>query len=90
LLYAIARENVFIYAILAILLFSARKNISPAPTPIPSPIPATINVDIKKLEQAILALNNEIIKMRTEAEWKSEARSGGLRYITNFDAFISR
>jgi len=32
---------------------------------------------IKKLEKAILALNNEINRMRTETEWKSEIRSQG-------------
>ena len=30
------------------------------------------------LEKAILALSNEVQKMRTEAEWRSEARSQGL------------
>ncbi|RHZ45923.1 hypothetical protein Glove_642g36 [Diversispora epigaea] len=47
-----------------------------------SPLPASNSCydrskNKKKLEQAILALNNEIIKMRTETEWKSEARSAG-------------
>ncbi|CAG8452878.1 10229_t:CDS:2, partial [Ambispora gerdemannii] len=46
-------------------------------TPSPAPIPATADQKIRKLEQAVLALNNEIVKMHTEAEWKSEARSGG-------------
>ena len=33
---------------------------------------------IKQLEAAILILNNEITRMRTETKWRSEARSGGL------------
>ncbi|CAG8616045.1 4449_t:CDS:2 [Ambispora leptoticha] len=32
---------------------------------------------IQKLEKAILTLNNEINRMRTETEWKSEIRSQG-------------
>ncbi|CAJ0749618.1 14570_t:CDS:2 [Entrophospora sp. SA101] len=46
----------------------------PAQTPISPPVDQTI---YKKLEKAILTLNNEINKMRTEAEWRSEARIGG-------------
>ncbi|CAJ0754483.1 21858_t:CDS:2, partial [Entrophospora sp. SA101] len=45
----------------------------PAQTPISPPVDQTI---YKKLEKAILTLNNEINKMRTEAEWRSEARIG--------------
>ena len=31
----------------------------------------------KNIEKAILALNNEISKMRTESEWKSETQTLG-------------
>jgi len=40
--------------------------------------PPPVDPTIQKLKQDILSLHNEINKMRTEAEWKSEARSGGL------------
>ena len=73
LFYAIAGENVFIYVVLAIVLFSVRTASSPL-TSITPPVDPTI----QKLKQDILSLHNEINKMRTEAEWKSEARSGGL------------
>jgi hypothetical protein len=33
---------------------------------------------IKQLEAAILILNNEITRMRTEAKWKNDVRSIGL------------
>ena len=36
---------------------------------------------IQKLEKAILTLNNEINRMRTEIEWKSEIRSQGNSFI---------
>ncbi|RHZ80951.1 hypothetical protein Glove_130g107 [Diversispora epigaea] len=39
----------------------------------PTPISATADQNIKKLEKAILALNNDINRMRTESKWKSEA-----------------
>ncbi|RHZ54946.1 hypothetical protein Glove_421g116 [Diversispora epigaea] len=86
-LYTIAGENVTMYAFLGILLFLIRKNISPAPTP--TPIPATADQKIKKLEQAFLSLQNEINKMRTEVEWRSEARSGGQASITSFSSEYS-
>ncbi|CAG8711176.1 13762_t:CDS:2 [Acaulospora colombiana] len=79
LLYAIVGENVFNYVVLAILLFSVRKTSSP-PTSITPPVDPTI----QKLKQDILSLQNEINKMRTEAEWKSEARSGGQASATSY------
>ena len=61
--------HTIIYIIPAIAFIYLRKNImSPQ---IPS------DPSIKKLEKAILALNNEINRMRTETEWKSEIRSQG-------------
>ena len=39
------------------------------------------NPSIQKLEKAILTLNNEINRMRTEIEWKSEIRSQGNSFI---------
>ena len=74
LLYAIVGGNVFNYVVLAILLFSVRKTTSSPPTSIIPPVDPTI----QKLKQDILSLQKEINKMRTETEWKSEARSGGL------------
>ncbi|CAG8518287.1 14663_t:CDS:2 [Ambispora leptoticha] len=52
---------------------------SSPPTPITPPVDPTI----QKLQQDILSLQNEINKMRTEAEWKSEARSGGQASATS-------
>ncbi|CAJ0759805.1 11596_t:CDS:2 [Entrophospora sp. SA101] len=46
----------------------------PASTPISPPVDQII---YKKLEKAILALNNEINKMCTEAKWRSGAQIGG-------------
>ncbi|CAH1770219.1 1225_t:CDS:2, partial [Entrophospora sp. SA101] len=37
----------------------------------------------KNIEKAILALNNEISKMRTESEWKSETQTLGCTSITS-------
>ncbi|CAJ0649996.1 1923_t:CDS:2 [Entrophospora sp. SA101] len=37
----------------------------------------------KNIEKAILVLNNEISKMRTESEWKSETQSLGCASITS-------
>ncbi|CAJ0768922.1 8991_t:CDS:2, partial [Entrophospora sp. SA101] len=37
----------------------------------------------KNIEKTILALNNEISKMRTESEWKSETQSLGRASITS-------
>ncbi|CAJ0755953.1 189_t:CDS:2, partial [Entrophospora sp. SA101] len=37
----------------------------------------------KNIEKAILALNNEISKMRTESEWKSETQTLGRASITS-------
>ncbi|RHZ61836.1 hypothetical protein Glove_345g72 [Diversispora epigaea] len=50
-----------------------------SPAPAPTPIPITIDPVTQKLKQDILALQNKIAQMETEAEWKSEARSRGLR-----------
>ncbi|CAG8811524.1 24805_t:CDS:2, partial [Dentiscutata erythropus] len=60
------------YAFLAILLFFVRRNKSPAPTP--TPIPVTINTDIDELKQDMLAIKNEIVRMQSDAEWRSEVR----------------
>ena len=37
----------------------------------------SIDSNTKKIEKTILALSNEVNKMRTESEWKSETRSQG-------------
>ena len=79
-LHTIARENVTMYAILAILLFIIRKNMyaSPAPRPIQNQILTTINADIKDLKRDMLALKNDMNRIQNETEWRSEARSQGL------------
>src|SRR5688572_4019249 len=74
-LYTIAQENITVYIILAILLIFIQKNISPAL--VPTPIPITIDPVTQKLKQDILALQNKIAQMETEAEWRSEVRSRG-------------
>ena len=65
-LYALAQENITMYAFLAILLFFVRRNKSPAPTP--TPIPVTINTDIDELKQDMLAIKNEIARMQSNTE----------------------
>ncbi|RHZ69705.1 hypothetical protein Glove_280g66 [Diversispora epigaea] len=80
-LYALAQENITMYAILAILLFFVRRNISPTPTP--TPIPVTINTDIDELKQDMLAIKNEIVRMQSDAEWRSEVRSRGQASATS-------
>ena len=73
-LHTIIPGNTIIYIIPAITFLYLRKNImSPQ---IPS------DPSIKKLEKAILTLNNEINRMRTETEWKSEIRSQGIYSTT--------
>ncbi|CAG8590871.1 3254_t:CDS:2 [Ambispora gerdemannii] len=84
LLYAIVGKNMFNYVILAILLFSVRKTTSSPPTSIIPPVDPTI----QKLKQDILSLQNEINKMRTEAEWKSEARTSATSHRSEYPVEI--
>ncbi|RHZ78044.1 hypothetical protein Glove_168g84 [Diversispora epigaea] len=81
-LYTIAQENISVYIILTILLIFIRKNISP--TPAPTPIPITIDPVTQKLKQDILALQNKIAQMETEAEWRSEVRSKGQASVQSY------
>ena len=65
-LHTITTGNTIIYTFLVVAFIYLRKNIMTPSDP-----------SIKKLENAILILNNEINRMRTETEWKSEIRSQG-------------
>jgi len=65
-LHTITTGNEIIYIFLVVAFIYLRKNIMTPSDP-----------SIKKLENAILILNNEINRMRTETEWKSEIRSQG-------------
>jgi hypothetical protein len=67
-LHTIIPENGTIYIILIIAFIYIRKIMPSDPS-------------IQKLEKAILTLNNEINRMRTEIEWKSEIRSQGNSFI---------
>jgi len=69
-LHTITTGNEIIYIFLVVAFIYLRKNIMTPSDP-----------SIKKLEKAILALNNEINRMRTETEWKSEIRSQGISVI---------
>ena len=68
-LHTITTGNAIIYIFLVVAFIYLRKNIM---TPQISSDPS-----IKKLENAILVLNNEMNRMRTETEWRSEIRSQG-------------
>ncbi|RHZ88177.1 hypothetical protein Glove_26g321 [Diversispora epigaea] len=77
-LYAIAGENVTMYAILGIVLFIIRKNMYASPPPNPTPISTTLDADIKELKRDNLSIKNEITRMQNQSEWRSEVRSQGL------------
>ncbi|RHZ61606.1 hypothetical protein Glove_346g114 [Diversispora epigaea] len=78
-IYSVIPENTMIYVIIAVVFIYLRKTASPILTP----IPVTADQNIKKLEK-LSWLNNEINRIRTESEWKSEARSAGQVSATSY------
>ncbi|RHZ75284.1 hypothetical protein Glove_216g167 [Diversispora epigaea] len=84
-LHTIARENVTMYAILAIIIYNSKKYVRISyPRPIQNQILTTINADIKDLKRDMLTLKNDMNRIQNETEWRSEVRSQGQASVLSY------
>ena len=70
--------NAIIYIIFAVVIIFLRKYLSPAPA----------KSQVAKLEKSILALNNEIQKMKGEAEWDHVSQGKKHSLFSNLPAIF--
>src|SRR3954447_20854835 len=72
--------NAIIYIIFAVVIIFLRKYLSPAPA----------KSQVAKLEKSILALNNEIQKMKGEAEWDRVSQGKEIFIALSFCIYSQR